>query len=227
MRSFKFIRRLSLPIFSFGKVEIKPNISNISKYFAVDDCKKIISILRDILNKKTHYEHIDFITLHKLTGIEFNVFGTNLTDKTHAQFNHNLTPNFDVIKAVQISMSLPFMFPPVKYNGKLYIDGGFYHNYPIHLVPEDELSKTIGIYITSNYNIESQNFIDYALSIFKLILHIYNSKYNDVHENTIKVIIDDFSIFNDGINKKKKKKLYDIGYNSSHNFILKKMGDIF
>lgn len=200
---------------------IDPDISNISKYYAVDDCKKIIAILKKILQKKTHYDNIDFITLFNLTGIEFNIFGTNLSDKTFVQFNHILTPMFDVIKAVQISISLPFLFPPVKHNGKLFLDGGFYHNYPIDLVPEEDMDTTIGIYITDNYNIESKNFVDYALSVFKLILHIYNSKYVNV-TNTIKIVLDDFTIFEKNITNSKKKLLFDTGFAAAEEFIIHK-----
>jgi NTE family protein len=80
------------------------------------------------------------------TGVDLIITGTNITQHGTRYFSVYHTPDFPVIEAVQISMSLPGVFKPVfvktdvrkgdedqkdKYAG-LYIDGGMLNNYPIH-----------------------------------------------------------------------------------------------
>jgi NTE family protein len=57
--------------------------------------------------------------------------GTNCTDKTLEIFDYERTPDMPIDLAIRISVSIPWFFESVKYNGKEYIDGGCLENYPM------------------------------------------------------------------------------------------------
>jgi predicted acylesterase/phospholipase RssA len=59
--------------------------------------------------------------------------GTNYTDARLEVFDFHRTPDMPVDLAVRISMSLPWFFQSVKYNGKEYMDGGCLNNYPMFI----------------------------------------------------------------------------------------------
>jgi predicted acylesterase/phospholipase RssA len=57
-------------------------------------------------------ETIGFSTLFELTGVDLVITGTNVTRGRPAMFSRRLTPDFPVVDAVTISMSLPVVFKP-------------------------------------------------------------------------------------------------------------------
>jgi NTE family protein len=59
--------------------------------------------------------------------------GTNYTDAKLEVFDFDKTPDMPVDLAVRISMSLPWFFQSVKYQGKEYMDGGCLNNYPMFI----------------------------------------------------------------------------------------------
>ena len=115
----------------------------------------IEKIIAERVSKITHGhengEHLTFAKLHTLTQQypgEFRdlyVVGVNVNLGQETLFSHDnpLTQDVIIADAVQISMSIPFIFKPhyVHYciEGKrlvdtrrdIYVDGGFYNNFPI------------------------------------------------------------------------------------------------
>lgn len=61
------------------------------------------------------------------------VTGTNLTNGSLKVFSAETDPNMKVVDAVRITMSFPFGFEPVEYQGHYYADGGIADNYPMHI----------------------------------------------------------------------------------------------
>lgn len=74
-----------------------------------------------------------FKELYKLMGVNFVVTGTNVTKGCTEVFSRATTPNMQVATAVRISMSVPYLFAPVHYNGSIYVDGGLADNYPLDI----------------------------------------------------------------------------------------------
>ena len=93
-------------------------------------------------------EEITFKDFFDLTGVDLLITGTNVTKGRSAFFSVGYTPDFPVIDAVTISMSIPFVFKPVivdrdvrigpeneEYNESyrgLWVDGGMLNNFPLH-----------------------------------------------------------------------------------------------
>jgi len=81
---------------------------------------------------------------------------------------------------------VPLLYPPIKYNNKLYLDGGLIDNFPIDFVKE-HLNETIGINIilpvSECFNID--NIKDYISNIIDIFFVINNKYEDDIYKNNV------------------------------------------
>jgi len=68
---------------------------------------------------------------YEKTGIELHIFLTELNAFESVDISYKTHPNWNVIDAVYASCSIPTIFSPIIDGNKCYIDGGFFHNYPL------------------------------------------------------------------------------------------------
>ncbi len=57
------------------------------------------------------------------TGVNINIYTTNLTTNKYYCFSNINTPNVKIKEAIKASMSIPFLFQPVIINGEKFVDG--------------------------------------------------------------------------------------------------------
>ena len=107
---------------------------------------------------------LTFTDLHLITGCKLWLMGTNITNKLSLPFSIDATPDFPVIDAVGLSMSIPGLFKPTfvagevmlqgnpdelaghnyKYKG-FFVDGGMLANIPIHAFDYEPDNPTRGV----------------------------------------------------------------------------------
>ena len=117
-------------------------------------------IITALVEKKNVSKKITFKELYDKFKVKLVISGTCLNDASVHYFSYDLTPSMQVLKAVRISLSIPLLFKPYKYDNKLWIDGGSIDNYPIALF-KDKLSDVIGILLDDTYEyIETDDFDD-------------------------------------------------------------------
>jgi len=209
---------------------IRPDVSLFLNKCGIDDGSIIFDLIEEILTKATGIKHINFRQLFEMTGINFTVTGTCLTDSMPIYYNHTNTPNFKVSVAIRISISVPILFVPVDIDGKKYIDGSALNNYPMELFA-DEMEKTIGIYLCIEYDMTYNCPEQYFRAVMHLIMKHYYAKDLTKHEkNTICVIkskdfveknkcCDDMmSDFSFDINNDMKKAIYQAGFDAASEF---------
>ena len=80
---------------------------------------------------------LTFAELYERTKITFHVFVTELENLDSVILNHKTYPNMEIVQALNISSSLPPVFPPVKFDGAYYLDGGMSNNFPIQKCLDD------------------------------------------------------------------------------------------
>lgn len=108
------------------------------------------------------------------TEVDFYVSTTNLSKRTCEYFCNKTTPEFDVIRAIRMSISIPLYFTPIEYNGDTYIDGSFFKPIPYDILLEnyDDICRENGMMIGSkecDRLSEHTNFTEYVSNIFHLI----------------------------------------------------------
>lgn len=77
---------------------------------------------------------LNFRHFYKITGHTFSCFVTDLNAIKQIQFNHDLTPNDNVYKAMYASISIPGIFKPLgNIENGAFVDGGLLGNLPMHM----------------------------------------------------------------------------------------------
>ncbi len=78
---------------------------------------------------------------------DLHVVAANLSRKRTDVFSYETTPDVAVADAVRLSMSIPFFFEAIRFDGKefgkgdYFVDGGLFDNYPIHLFDQPQYAR--------------------------------------------------------------------------------------
>jgi predicted acylesterase/phospholipase RssA len=105
-----------------------------NRYLGMLD-KYYINNASDITFEQLNNLNKDFPELHFK---ELFVTGTKLSDASLKVFSADTDPNMSIVDAVRITMSFPFGFEPVLYQGEYYADGGIADNYPMQIFDQDK-----------------------------------------------------------------------------------------
>ena len=74
-----------------------------------------------------------FAQLYSITGISLSVIASDIGRRRMLIFNERLTPTVPVADGVRMSMSIPFVYSTVRFNGCPVVDGGVLSNYPMFI----------------------------------------------------------------------------------------------
>lgn len=118
---------------------------NFFEYYGFIKHDDLIQVLEKFISRTT-----TFAELHFKTGKHIVVVGTNLSDQCTEYFDHNMYPDMQIIDALIISISIPFIFRQVKYQNKLYTDGCVTNNFAWDYFQISSKNK-LGIVLHSNY----------------------------------------------------------------------------
>ncbi|WP_072725880.1 patatin-like phospholipase family protein [Tepidibacter thalassicus] len=136
---------------------------------------------------------------------------------------------FDIAKAVRMSMSIPIFFKPVQLRGNFIVDGGILSNYPIWIfdVEGKPSYPTFGFNLDENklsYTAQGKtDFIHYSLDVFNTC--IFSGKNEDVYirdkdlARTINIPTLGVNTTEFDLSKEKSLALYQSGYESTEKFL--------
>jgi NTE family protein len=202
------------------------SILNLLNKYGLDSGENVIKFLELIISFKFPNKppsSITFIDLWNYNPIKITLTGCRVyQDFIDLElYNHILTPNMSVIKALRISMSIPPLFTPLNEDKYHLIDGGVINNYPIDLF-KDQKETTLGI--LAYETIENKK-CNNALDIYKsIVIHmirretrIKKEKYFD-NTITIEVSLNMFKIFN--LTNQEKLNVINIGYQLTKQYLV-------
>lgn len=195
----------------FNKL-FKFNIKNLYCNYGLNNGDNIIKILEDFTIKKNYNANLTFQELKNKTNNTLIINASNITKRQNEIFDYINTPNLEIIKAIRMSISIPFVFTPFEYNNCLYVDGGitnsFMYNYTIKTLNIKE-NKIIGVLLNDEIN-DNKSFNSYLMNIY---YSLYSHMYDEIDMNNIIVItIKNCNISTFKINKKDIQNMIDIGY---------------
>ena len=103
--------------------------------------------------------------------------------------NHETAPDLCLLDAIYMSCSLPIIFKPLEYNGKLYLDGGLKNDYPLNKCLADgcKLDETIGIRVedkTKPIIEENSNILNMVVYLLRMFV-INNNNYDEIESDNI------------------------------------------
>ena len=112
------------------------------------------------------------IEFYEKTGVELYFYTTDINSFTVEELSYLKTPDLSIVKAVTMSSALPFLFKPIEYNNRIYVDGGFMNNYPLDNCVErnlESLDSILGIRFSHYYISDSSDNIDKNTDFIKYL----------------------------------------------------------
>ena len=200
---------------------IEPENLLVEPCFGISSPEPILYSIYSFMKKKNINKNITFSQLYNMTKKTLIITGTCLNDISLKYFSHTTTPDMQILKALRITISIPFIFRPYQYDGKLWVDGGVMNNFPIDLF-NDKLDEVIGIYLDDIYESidEIEEIQDYFIRVFKCVFRGLNYNKIELFKKYfihIKTLGDHST--NWEITSQEKKMLYDQGYKQTLDYI--------
>ena len=192
------------------------NILNFVYLMGIDDGSKCERILKILLKAKTSVTDITFKELYEYNNINLTINSARINDRKNIIYNHIKTPDFSVIMAIRMSISIPFIYTPVLYENNYYVDGGVTNNFLIELF-KNEIENTLGFLIKDPDNNKISDIYEYIGSVFYSLIdtdreQMYN-KYNII------LLESEINSININIDENTKKILIDEGYNNTKDYL--------
>jgi patatin-like phospholipase/acyl hydrolase len=189
-KDINYIKELVLNL-NFSIVDNCKDAFYFLQHFGFENGEKYMLLIKTIL--ETHYNaNITFKELFNETKILFIIQATNLNKYSLTTFSHIETPDLEIIKAIRMSISIPFYFTPIKYMDDYHVDGGVL-TYSPH-VPDLNIEKTILFRVKRLIQPEESyaSFIDYMIDVWICFLTYRIDKVNIA--NTIEIELDDVKL---------------------------------
>lgn len=169
----------------------------IPKEYLVDS-KPVRKILEEVIHAKTFEE----------LNIPLKVVATCLETAKEVVFDSG-----PLIDAILASCSIPVVFPPVKINGKHYVDGGVIRNVPV-LPIRDDCKKVFAL----NLFPEPERHTDYSGSMKyiaeRCVTMLFNANASYDMDLADLVIEDEEMAVYNAYDLKHKEEMFDLGYNA-------------
>jgi NTE family protein len=123
-------------------------------------------------------------------------------------------PQMPIKTGLRMTCCIPFVFSPILYENKFYIDGGCMDNYPIHLF-KNRVNDVLGIYVktlTNNVN-TINNIEEYLLYVIECLVEGIDIKLIKGYEKqTLNVPLNIVNCIDYNISSEKRLELFNSGY---------------
>lgn len=187
------------------------------KYIGLDNGKILINYIEHVLKKTTEFsfnKNTTFKELYKMTNIQFDVYASNLNTQQLEKFNYINCPNFKVLDAIRLSMSIPFIMTFKKYKNNVFVDGAVINSFPITEYYTDEKlpESFLGVFLSRDENIVINSLKNYIKAI------VYSMTKIEKFDQTIYIKSLCINTLDFKISKTDKQKLIDYGYERMKNY---------
>jgi len=195
----------------FEKILLEENVKGLSNG---DNFNKLI---KKFLANKELDENITLKQMYEKTNKDFIIGTTNITLDKFEIINHENYPDLPVYLALRMTSCIPVFFEPIEYNNNFYIDGVMKDNFPIQVIKDDDIDKTIGIVLQSDTDIYDIN----EMSSVNYLIHLYRILVNEPVKNKIKkykelckifIVYPKMNSFNYEVNETFREELINCGY---------------
>jgi len=142
-------------------------------------------------------------------------------DQATECMSHRNHPDMEILTALRMSISIPFLFRPVTWMGKMYVDGGLFDNFPVRYATK---KHSIGIHIHIQTMIKDPmditNFINVIVRSVTKAASIQNSK-KYKHPCTIDLHLPENEIINFDMSRETKELLFTLGCQQAREYVEK------
>lgn len=155
------------------------------------------------------------LQIKEVFDVDLMITSYNVTDDEKVYITHHNFPDLCVVQATRMSSSFPLIFEPVKFENKLYVDGGLVDNFPVEVTGND---RCIGI-ITKN-PVEEIKELNSMSSLFMFMINLFlvfvnTSSFDKINRSSncdVLVLTAKLNSFNFTSKTNEILKLFDNGY---------------
>jgi NTE family protein len=192
------------------------SILSLVENYGIDSGDSILEYIKELAAKKNIPEGITFKELYDKTSVNLQMTATNLTRNCSTIFDYVSYPDLQVMQAIRMSYSIPFVFSCVRFQDCIYVDGGLSDNYPIELYNHDH-EHTFGIQLVSDHRGLASNTLQmYVYAIINCLKIQLEDKCDN--ETTLNINADIVSSISFDISSEVKKDLVFLGYSECTRF---------
>jgi NTE family protein len=201
-------------------------LRNFLTKYGLDSGKKFMLWVEGFIIKKGFSRNITFKQLWLKTGINLKIVASNLNKYSLEIFDYEKNPNLKILKAIKMSLSVPFLFSPEKYKDNYYVDGGLINNFPIELYKND-IQNVLGCKIVNNgelekdVNIQIDSFESYAMNVFNCYFgkrEEANTRSCEYFEYIIDIKAHNIDFMNFNLTDSDKIYIINVGYDAACNY---------
>jgi predicted acylesterase/phospholipase RssA len=188
---------------------MKPNIKTLFSEYGLVSSARARKIFSQALHHFTGLGDVTFDEFYKLNSIKLHVAAHCLDECKTVYFSVDTHPEMSVLDAVVATISIPFLFTPLKHNGMQYIDGGLGETSPcgpfITPEPRDD------ILVIRCAKPQVMPVVDFKSFIINLIKSTTTELRKTHPYKTLEADTSQFNVFDFTMNSETKLKMYILG----------------
>ncbi len=217
----KEIKQLMLDI-DFNKLlddkfGIIRDIYNFIKNYGYASGEYIYKLAGKLIKAKTGNADYTLLDLYKDKQKELIITTVNLNTRSIVYLKHDNINylNISIRQAIRMSISIPFVFQPVKYQDCYYCDGGVLNNYPIHC-----FDNALGLKLVQDVpeKEEINNLYEYSYAYIETFLAENDRHTLDNKNKTIFIKTDNYALSKFDLTMEEKQKLIKQGKEAVKNY---------
>jgi len=185
--------------------------------------KSILDISRSLWNNEAYINSGDILinwlygilgtTTFNQTKIPLTIMATNLTDNSTIEFSRSSNANETLAFACRASSSVPFIYKPVEFDGKILVDGGVRNNIPTNKLSSGDLR--VGVRIVDGGNYDCSTILGFSQQLINGLLDANEDNLiawaESTGAKTVEVKCDPYSFLDGNISLEGKKDLFARG----------------
>lgn len=202
--------------FDFTKIISNIDLLKLFNNLGIFDGEKIMIVIKTMLFKKIKVNDINFIDFYQKYKIKLNFMTTNYTLGQEEILSLETTPELSILTAIRMSISIPFIFTPIKYNDNIYIDGFLTNNFPIDKIDINK-NNYIALKLNNEYKRNNPNLIEFMYGCFHILA--YNIKLNNNLLKNNKIIEINTEFVQENFNYENIIIIINLGKTIANNYI--------
>ena len=160
---------------SFDNIAPQMDVSLFISNYGFDDGSTFKKSISKVLEHKGFSQEINLKTFQQFFKAEISFMTTNLTTQEKVTLSAKSFPELKVVDALFMSMCVPFIFVPVRYNDNIYVDGSLSCNIP-DMYP---VSETM-IFSFDKHNYPISSWSSYVSQLMTLPIKLDTEKKEDM-----------------------------------------------
>lgn len=138
-------------VFSFDLYDLLDiQLTSIVYQWGLSSTRKLMKFLCEMLRRKLGRDSVTFDELLQETDRTLRVYTVNLSTNQVVIWDAQKSPNMSIVRATAMSMCLPFLFEPIRYEGHLYTDGALLQSFPFEELVRNQ--RSLGFRVFSDTN---------------------------------------------------------------------------